>query len=105
MGYQYNCDFGCMVGFLERAIDAQRGNAIQFASWFICEQQAGPICQRNGNGNALLLAAAQLADQMIAPGTQPYQFEQFSGPLAFLVPVWTFVAREAEWSLYILLGC
>lgn len=61
------------------ADDFASGFGVEISGGFVGEEDAGPVCQGAGDGDALLFAAAEFGGQMICAVGEADLREQFGG--------------------------
>ena len=74
---------------------------IDLARRLVAQQQLGPVGQSHGDGHALLLAAGQLRQAVLAVLPQPHHLEQLARPGPFLARGH---ALDGHWQLDVFLG-
>ncbi len=62
------------------------GDAIQLTGRLVGQDQLGPLEDRAGNRDPLLLAAGKLVWAMVEPPPQPHVFQELNGPCAEVAP-------------------
>src|SRR5512143_689943 len=68
-----------LVDARDRLQDDDAGREVERPGRLVAEEEGGPLCDRTGDGDALLLAARELRREVVDPGGETDQRERVGG--------------------------